>query len=208
MILFPAVRTLLAESSYQRSFEQRVRALALDLWAGRMPRYMFEHEMYSLIGTGLERAWEQGFGDMNIRPNEMDTADRMTISLGIMQQQAFLYRYSLWIEDNNRASGGERSAILNRAKLWSKLYNDYRIQARIAAGENEKLIWIYGDTQHCAKCFALNGKVKRAKYWRASGIHPQNPPNAHLDCGGWRCKCQLRRTNKPCSQGLLPGEKK
>lgn len=204
---FRHVLAALAEITRGERFERRCRELARELWAGIIEPFEFEASMNQLLKYGLESAWLLGFRDMGVKPSEMDEEERNMLSLKTMQQQAFVPAYALWIAEHNKASDWPLDAILARAALWEKLYDDFRMQARVLAGENQKMLWTLGKTEvHCAQCLALNGKVKRAKYWRAKGIHPQDPPNPKLGCQGWRCDCRLTLTDLPITPGPLPGE--
>jgi hypothetical protein len=89
--------------------------------------------------------------------------------------------------------------LLVRAGLWAQRYTDAYEQARhlitMANGGNEE--WVLGATEaHCPECSALNGIVARASEWDQLGVHPQQPPNPVISCGGWKCDCERRPTEK------------
>jgi hypothetical protein len=66
----------------------------------------------------------------------------------------------------------------------------------IAAHYGQRMMWVYGDADHCSTCEQLNGIVAYASEWETLGVKPQSPPNPLLQCGGWRCKCSLRVTDR------------
>lgn len=101
--------------------------------------------------------------------------------------------------------GMSKAEMQARADMWGNRYNDAYNQATFIIAEQygELLEWIYGDTEHCDTCGELNGKVAYAKEWEAAGVKPQQPPNAALECGGWRCKCRLEFTDKKRTPNAL-----
>jgi len=52
--------------------------------------------------------------------------------------------------------------------------------------------WIIGGTkEHCTDCLAYNGQRHRIKDWEAAGAIPQT---FGLECRGFKCQCELRRS--------------
>ena len=82
------------------------------------------------------------------------------------------------------------NAFINRAEIWANRYNDV-VNRSIVVTKEQKLLWVFGDTDHCTTCEQLNGIVALSSIWEDLGVHPQNPPNDKLECGGWRCQCTL-----------------
>jgi hypothetical protein len=68
----------------------------------------------------------------------------------------------------------------------------------MACGDG-KFKWVLGPTEHCTTCAKLEGLVKRGSWWR-DNVLPQNPPNEKLECGGWRCQCNLEATDQRVSR--------
>jgi hypothetical protein len=91
-----------------------------------------------------------------------------------------------------------------RLALWKARFDDVRNRAKMILGQDAKLEWIYGDTEHCDTCARLNGVVKRASFWMSHGVLPQAPPNPRLKCGGWKCQCSLEPTDKRLTRGRMP----
>jgi hypothetical protein len=88
--------------------------------------------------------------------------------------------------------------LLMRSDMWANRYNEaYNDAVKYITQESGgKLIWIYGEAEHCETCQSLNGIVAFASEWTTSGFKPQSAPNALLECGGWQCKCRLEVTTK------------
>ena len=97
--------------------------------------------------------------------------------------------------------GGKLQKVFARIELWVNRWEDVYNQALLMGRENPKLKWVVGPTEHCTTCLKLNGKVKRASTWEASGWRPQS---RDLACGGWKCQCRLVPTTEPLTKGRLP----
>lgn len=93
-------------------------------------------------------------------------------------------------------------AASSRLPMWINRYNEVMNTAKLMAGENVKLMWVLGKTEHCSSCLKLAGKVKRKREWLAAGIQPQS---RSLECGGFNCQCSLQPTSARASPGRLPG---
>jgi len=93
------------------------------------------------------------------------------------------------------------NSLLARAALWARRWTEaYNLGVQLIVRElGGKLEWIEGDTvEKCFICVSLNGIVAFAREWDELGVRPQNAPNPALaeGCGGWRCACELRPTDK------------
>lgn len=88
------------------------------------------------------------------------------------------------------------------ASLWTNKGLDGIYNAGLIAGaKNGNLEWLYGDTEHCADCLNLNGRVYRASIWKKYDIQPKGDG---LQCGGYNCQCKLIKTTKPVTKGRPP----
>jgi hypothetical protein len=144
-----------------------------------------------------------------MRENELDPQEDMTeeweaeLQAIIDEEFNFVEQFINDIVSRSRNDEG-LDALLTRVPLWANRYNDVVNQSKIiTASKGQKLEWVYGDTEHCATCAALNGIVAYATEWEESGFHPQGPPNDLLSCGGWRCQCELRPTDRRRSANAL-----
>lgn len=109
------------------------------------------------------------------------------------------------VEGNSESIGDAMRQASARVTLWAERWNDvYNRAVLLSSEEKTKLIWVFGQTeQHCSTCAQLNGIVAYAREWEESGLHPQSPPNAALECGGWKCDCSLQPTDKRRSRNAL-----
>lgn len=153
--------------------------------------------MASLIQGQLRQAFLQAMDEEELHGDMPDYLmaeyERMVLSEYEHVDQFFRDIVDAHVDDEPIDS------LLARAVLWANRYTDAYEQARhlitMEMGGNEE--WVLGATeQHCETCGALHGIVARASEWDQLGVHPQQPPNAVLECGGWHCDCERRPTEK------------
>jgi hypothetical protein len=163
-----------------------------------VPPGSFGEDLAFAIREGLNEAWRNGMRQNDVTemlPEWQDILDGI-----IVEEITHIPDFSTWLYDvagNADTMGQAITQAQGRLALWIMRYQDVFNQAIIAsADEKTKLEWIYGDTQHCDTCQHLNGIVAYAREWEAAGVHPQQPPNGNLECGGWHCQCILQPTNK------------
>ena len=191
---------------YQRSIETLVR----DLYRGG-DLATFENALVDLVDQQLDRAWREG-----MRKNDLDPAADMTPEFEAeledlkLKELDYVTGFGEAVQDaaEKDAANEDPNASLQglyvRGSIWSNRYNEVVNLAALATAEpKDRLEWIYGDTEHCETCAALNGIVASKQEWDDLGIVPQSPPNDNLSCGGWRCQCELRPTDKKRSRNRL-----
>lgn len=144
------------------------------------------------------KAWRDSDGE-GLIPDYLQQSYQEAVS----NQYAYVDGFYRAIVDA-RIDGTPIEPLMARARLWAQGYNTAYENASslitLHEGANEE--WVLGATeQHCSTCFALNGIVMRASEWEALNLRPKNPPNDHLECGGWRCDCERRQTSKRRSPG-------
>src|SRR5512146_222316 len=165
-------------------------------------RQNFNETLRHVIRIGLRDAFILGGEDIGIPEEEFIQADWDDLTKIIEGEQSCVASLADFIREA-QGNGTSFDQLSRRFDSWGNRFTDVRNQAKLILGKDEKLEWVYGDTEHCDTCARLNGKVKRASVW-AAYVQPRNPPNAKLDCGGWRCQCELMPTDKPVTRGRLP----
>lgn len=155
------------------------------------------------IEEGLNEAWRLG-----LRENDAEMTDEwQEIVDGIIADEKShipdLAEYLTVVASNAETVGDAITEARNRLSMWITRYTDVYNQAILASAEEKtKMVWIYGDTDHCSTCAALNGLVAYAREWDEAGLHPQSPPNERLECGGWKCQCELVPTDERRSRSI------
>jgi len=171
-----------------------------DLYTKEVTEAEFVDKMAEVIDQQLTRAWNEGMRANDLDPSEMTEEQFATLQDIIANEYMFVDQFAADIASGNYTL----PQLQARAGVWANRYNDVANQAKLETAElKDKYIWVYGDTEHCDTCARLNGLVATAKEWSIAGIKPQSPPNDRLDCGGWRCKCELKPTDKRRSTKVL-----
>ena len=191
----------MAISNYRSVLRSAVRGL----WSGAIDTAQFDDNMRLAISRYLTEAFAAGAKECGIKMDELTIDEQLVLADILTAETSFVSGLATAVNESSRANKGKLTPLYGRVELWVNRYNDVKNQAKILVCKDQKLEWIYGDTNvHCSTCLRLHGKVKRASQWQASGIHPQQPPNDALECGGWACACTLQPTDKPVTKGPLP----
>ena len=184
-----AIPADIAAKTYEY-YLSHIKRLVRDLYRGDIAEGDFVTDMADLIEAQLTRAWHEGMRTNDLDPQQ-DMEDEWAQQLEEIILSEFDYVDQFAADIVSAAENQEPwDPLLSRAEVWANRYNDVVNQAVIATKE-QKLIWIYGDTDHCDTCLRLNGIVAWVHEWDEAGVRPQNPPNGKLECGGWHCQCQL-----------------
>lgn len=191
-----------AEAASRESYLRSLRSAVRGLWTDALSLADFRDAMESAIRKHLTAAWEAGARTMDVEPDELSADELKKRDDFIDDEYGYIANFADAIRENNKARGGALAPLLTRAELWANRWDEVFAQAMVMAGKDAKLEWVLGATeQHCTSCLALNGKVKRASEWDDYGILPRS---RELECKGYNCDCELRKTNKRLSRGALP----
>lgn len=185
--LLNAVRLVLAYTKTYEYYVNTIKGYVRDLYRGDIEEFDFVGQMADLVQQQLTRAWREGMRDNGLDP-DADMEDKWQEILDgiILSEYDFVDGFAADIV-SYRDQQLDWQPLLSRAELWANRYNDVVNQSIITTKE-QKLIWIYGDTDHCDTCLRLNGIVAFASEWEEADIRPQSN---NLQCGGWRCQCTL-----------------
>lgn len=205
--LYPDVRPLLSDKArfymYQttayKTYDymlKQIIGLVRGVYSGNVGG-QFIDTMASLISGQLTQAYEQAWkdeGDGSEFPEYLNAP----LEDEILKQYDFVDGFYRAIVDA-RIDKTSIDPLLVRAELWANAYSTAYENATsiITAETGGKEEWVLGATEeHCPECADLNGIVAFAKEWDTLNVRPKNPPNNKLTCGGWRCDCERRPTDK------------
>lgn len=181
------------------SYQARLRTAVRGLFKGTLTRSQFTDALESAIRRGLTQAWIEGAKQCGVGQDELTEKETDALAVVIKSEFEHIGNLADYIKEAEKLA-----MAFGRLTLWVNRYTDIQNQAKVMACADKKLEWALGTTEdHCRTCPKLNGKVKRGSQWEKLGIRPQSPPNPCLECGGWRCLCQLRVTDKAISRGSL-----
>jgi hypothetical protein len=185
---------------YDRAMWSAVR----DLYNGVIGSMEFETQMIDMIQNQMRRAWNEGIRSLGLDPEIDQTMEGEAQLQEIMLSELdYVGPLAQDILDAMHA-GDPVEPFHSRVDIWTVRYTDVVNQAvQFYSGLGQKLMWVYGDTAHCTTCEQLDGTVAYASEWEQAGLHPQRPENNMLECGGWRCQCQLIPTDERRSPNAL-----
>lgn len=191
------------ELKTQDAYYRQIWNLTLGLYRDEISQGDFVDGMAEVIQEQLTRAFREALRQNDMDPdlvNDYGDGYGDELESMILSEFMFVDRFVLDIVEARRTDSGFEQ-FQTRAQVWANRYNEAvnTANALIAEQNGSNLVWHYGDTEHCETCQSLNGIVAPASVWEQLGIHPQEPPNDALECGGWRCRCRLEPTDKRAS---------
>ena len=185
---------------YQRALWSSTR----DFHAGDMEAGEFIDDMIRLIEGQMRRAWNEGMRNVGLDPKrDMTPAYEGRLQEIINSEFDHVLDFASDIEKAAQ-DGKPVEPFRGRVDMWTNRYTEVVNTAQIVTKPKQRYRWQYGDTDHCSTCYALHGTVATGTDWQNSIYKPQSPPNPALECGGWRCQCQLVPTDEPLTPGGIP----
>lgn len=192
-----AVKTI---GAYRRSLWASTR----DFYNQKLDAGEYLDKVIASIETQMRKAWYEGMRNVGLDPTK-DMLPEFETQLQSIVNSEFDHVLQLAQDvEAARVAGNPVEPFRTRVDMWVNRYSDVVNQSMLEAKPEQRYRWIYGDTQHCGTCAMLHGTVATGTMWRASGFHPQQPPNAQLECGGWRCQCRFEATDAPITEGGIP----
>ena len=185
----------------ESNFRSGIRSAVRGLWSGALTPGQFSDALEAVIQRNLTNAWTEGAADCGISADELTDQETTALAAFIDNQFGFIDGYGEAIEAESKAEGGKLTPLFARAEMWVTRYGEARNKAKALACADSKLEWRIDVhcKEHCFSCTRLNGKVKRGSYWDKTIL----PRSRDLECGGWRCCCNLMATDKSVSKGRL-----
>lgn len=186
----------------ESSFRSGIRSSVRGYWSGALSRSDFIGALTSALKRNLANAWNEGSLDCGIDATELTDDELKARDVFIKEQQGYIGGFADAIHDNSKVANGKLQILFERAEMWILRYGEIRDRAKVLACGDRKLEWKINQrcSEHCSSCLSLNGKVKRASYWKKADIYPRGKM---LECGGWRCCCEFLVTDKPVSRGAI-----
>jgi hypothetical protein len=185
------------EFKTQSAYQLHAWAYMREFFTGGVDAFGFIDLMAAEIDNQLTRAWHEGAAAVGVEQADMTEDDDRELADLITTEQNYLDGVAGDIEAFI-AEGGHTDAEFGarfkaRAAMWANGYASAVSDAKLWFGDKEKLEWVFGDTDHCTTCLALNGIVAWAREWDEVDVKPQG---SMLECGGYNCQCQLVPTDK------------
>ena len=153
-------------------------------------RGQFERQLYRLIRRYGERAYRDGLSDGGVEmDNEpLDREDMAAVNSMLSDQTGYINSIgeTLYNEDVSD------DALVNKPEMWwNKSIIPFYQRGLASADANGLYEWVLGKAEHCSTCLTMSGQKHRMREYVERGILPQS---SALECRGYQCKCQLRKT--------------
>lgn len=183
-------------------YNTNIRAAVRKLWAGYGDIYDFMDDMFRVLDSGLEQAWQDGAIVCGVLIEERTPEEQQWLRDFIIEQRQHVFGFGEFIEEHSKANGGALETVFNRAEMWINRYGEVKAKAQLMSCGNSKLEWRFNPAkEHCGDCRRYNGRVHRASVWEKYGIAPRT---SSLACRGYRCGCELVPTIKKMTPGKPP----
>ena len=155
--------------------------------AGDIDRRRFGVIVRALIERYGRMAYIDGLVDGGVAGAELDDDDTSEIRQMAQDQSAYVTNFA----DEVYQEGITPAQVAGRPAMWfNKSIMPFYEAGKLSADRNGYYEWVYGDTEHCPDCLALNGQIHRLRDYHKSGWLPQADK---LACKGFNCKCNLVR---------------
>jgi hypothetical protein len=201
-----AVLNMLADVKSYDYYGGRLEKYAGDYYSGKINDTEFLDRMIGMVSSQLRKAWNEGMRENGLDPSrDMNSQWAATLQGIVNSEYNHITDLADFINQQRSAMAGT-DAIMQRVGLWQNRYIDVTNQAIIETAKKDDLYeWQFGNTEkHCDTCLALNGVIAPMVEWDERGLHPQNPPNGSLQCGGWQCDCRFVKSDGPITEGGIP----
>lgn len=185
----------------ESAFRSSVRSAVRGLWSNSLSQSQFKSALSSAISRHLQTAWSEGAKECGIAVDELSEEETKARDAFIDEQKSFVSDFGDAIRGSDKIGKGKLQPLFGRAEMWVNRYADARNRAKTLACGDSKLLWTVGPTEHCRDCLKYNGRVYRASMWTKYEIRPQS---SRLACHGFRCQCQLSKTDKQLTKGVPP----
>ncbi len=105
-------------------------------------------------------------------------------------------RYSQQQADGQITQTAEdgRNKLLGRLALWTFVLGQAHhrgVLAQPAWLPDINGTWHVGDTEHCSTCLSQDGVTLPRSGWLALAARGIEPQGRGLECGGWKCQCEI-----------------
>lgn len=182
-----------------------IKSAVRGYWAGHLDYLGFLDTMILTTERNFRRAWNEGAASCGVTEMDLTEPEQVELQNQINNSVAHISDFADRIQKGSKANGGKLETFMRQIEKWVARYDQVVTVAKVMACADRPQEWVADLTKdNCPSCLKLNGKVKRASFWKSKGILPRQANANYLECGGWECGCQLLDTGKPISRGPLP----
>ncbi len=176
-----------AYSDTRNAFITDIRDLMKGALNRDITRTRFGIVMRGILTRQGRRAYIDGLADGGVKVDALEADDKKRFNAWMIDQSSFVTEIGRAIYRDDSTFNPDSKATIWANKSLNQVYQS----GLLAADMNAMYKWIIGSTEeHCKTCLKANGQVHRLKAWERTGIMPQANK---LECGGYHCKCTLKR---------------
>ncbi len=132
-----------------------------------------------------------GVQDAGSQMTRLDETGRERVATWRAKQNQFINNFINEI----KAKPLDEAQLRARAQLWVNMsLNPIYFRGLEDGAPRQHYLWVVNPLkEHCITCLRLNGQVHQLKTFRRLNLLPQS---RSLVCGGWRCGCDIIKTNE------------
>lgn len=149
-------------------------------------------DLRRVVREGVTDAYTEGLREGGADPNDLADEDAQAIADLVNTQAQHTTDLAKAIRQAKSDKALQRDLLNVRLPLWVASIESAGNLGRASAQVNIMGTWKLGKTEeHCETCAKLNGKRHRLRWYIDNGLIPRQPGNENLQCGGWKCDCQV-----------------
>lgn len=205
--LYPAA--VKSVDSIVRGYVDDINSAILDVLDGGMTSAEAARAHKAYIKRDAQPVYLDGLREGGIEEADLSADDKATIAAWVSEQRGYVSDFWKSVADaaklrpafgpaNARqdlldAYNAARRGLFARLTLWESALRELAGMGKASAAADMMVTWKLGATEkHCSTCNKLNKQRHRLKWFTEAGYIPQQNDSDTLDCGGWRCLCELR----------------
>lgn len=144
------------------------------------------------------QAYKDGLEFNGVVGEDLSSADLSAITDWLAETSEYVTNFA----DDVFDGGVSEAQIRTHVDMWAnKSLRDIFNRGVLAADADAMMQWHYDPAkEHCDSCKKLHGQIHRMSAWVSRDLVPGS---SELECKGFFCGCELRRTNKRASGSFL-----
>lgn len=181
--------------SIVQAYEDSLRNLANEAVAGTITSDEMARSHRILLRGIDSSVFLEGLAQGGVT-RELTASDEKQINGWLLSQLSHVESLSNAAAEIAGMEGEERSSALaaleDRIIYWVDNARSLADLGFASARKNMMVEFRLGGTrEHCETCARLDGTRHRLSWYMDRNLIPRRRGNAHFDCGGWKCQCDL-----------------
>jgi hypothetical protein len=188
------------------SYRTNLNAASRRHWRGLSGKDEFSTRIERAIKREFPSALERGLKDFELTLDDLTKEELKVLDDFIDDEVKRIGGLSDFIQAHSQADGGLLNMVRGRVELWTNRIPELEQLGKVVGARTEKLEWVFDPRKdHCLDCRFLNGKVYRGFTWMTLRTQKNIYPRSRgLKCKGFRCGCEIKKTDKRVTPGRVP----